>query len=762
MASKALTLIAALALALPAAPAGPQWKEQAVEAVHSGQLARAQDILASVADDQKRPHAAEIDSINEIVARIRAEFCLTDAEGKSQILALAPHATDSLIEEWIKLRWIETMTIDGERRWFKRAARNFTLLNSDDFGQRNDSTRTQEYSRLEKYCQEILSKEPDQNGARLWHKASVTFSLDVEADAVPQGEMIRVWLPFPIETQRQRNVTLISASHPATPSRGSVHNTLFLTDTARAGRPTHFEISYSYEVAAQYFNPDSIEARLKPYRTDDPAYQRYTRSEYPNIVIDSTITRLARQIVGTEKSPVRQASMIYDWIVSNLPWASARDYSAIPQIPQYVLQEGHGDCGQVTLLNIALLRSLGIPARWESGWMLHPGAVNLHDWGEVYFEGTGWVPCDVSMGRTTRGRDLADYYKTGTDIYRMAANRGVNGNLFPPKQYLRCDQVDSQLGEVEWRGGNVPASKWNAKLTLNALTPIDKLPQQPWALVKLSVASMRAQPRHAAEMATQAVMGTPLMLLEKEDGWYLAQTPEGYTSYVPANALTLLSDTQMARWRQAERHIVTAYSSRLAQEPGGDETVSDLVLGNILEYQSECGDWVKLATPDGRAGYAPRADVATIEQWAEQDFNPGLIEATARRMTGSPYLWGGTSTKATDCSGLVKICYYANGIILRRDASQQAQNGLRLASDQWRQARRGDLLFFGSKTGRVTHVGIYLADGYYIHCSGQVKINSLDPASDLYLSTPFLSISRIDGQTGTNGVTAAKNHPWYF
>ena len=76
--------------------------------------------------------------------------------------------------------------------------------------------------------------------------------------------------------------------------------------------------------------------------------------------------------------------------------------------------------------------------------------------------------------------------------------------------------------------------------------------------------------------------------------------------------------------------------------------------------------------------------------------------------------------------------------------------------------RTGDLLFFGTRSGRVTHVAIYLDNGKYIHCSGRVKINSVDPEADDYLSTPFLSISRIDGQIGTKGITTVREHPWYF
>ena len=114
-----------------------------------------------------------------------------------------------------------------------------------------------------------------------------------------------------------------------------------------------------------------------------------------------------------------------------------------------------------------MLRSVGIPARWESGWMLHPGREGMHDWCEVYYEGVGWVPCDVSMGRTVKGEDLKDYYKFGTDVYRLATNECTNGILNPEKKYLRTETVDFQEGEVEWRNGNIPHSKWTSRLVVD-------------------------------------------------------------------------------------------------------------------------------------------------------------------------------------------------------------------------------------------------------------------------------------------------------
>ena len=281
-----------------------------------------------------------------------------------------------------------------------------------------------------------------------------------------------------------------------------------------------------------------------------------------------------------------------------------------------------------------------------------------------------------------------------------------------------------------------------------------------WALVKLAVASLRTEPKHSAEMATQGTMGMPLRVIERCGDWLRVQMPDKYISYVPESSIALCDSKSLEGWRDSKRYIVTAYGCELLAMPDSDVVVSDLVLGCILRYISDRDGWVCLLTPDGRMGWVEKKYVAEFSRWAQQPQDVDLIEKTARRMLGSGYLWGGTSTKVTDCSGLMKVCYFANAIILQRDASQQALTGVKVAD--WHQAERGDLLFFGnSKTGRVTHVGMYLADGMYIHCSGQVKINSLDPEAHNYLYSP-LSISRILDNVGSTGITPVKYHPWYF
>ena len=297
------------------------------------------------------------------------------------------------------------------------------------------------------------------------------------------------------------------------------------------------------------------------------------------------------------------------------------------------------------------------------------------------------------------------------------------------------------------------------------------MPYDQWAQVRISAASLRTAGRHSAEMATQAVMGTPVRVLHKDSEWWRVQTPDGYIAWVPSSSVVAKTPEQMTAWRGAKRFIVTSpYQTRAYTSPtakGLRDVVTDLVNGCIVtvpgnEVHVEHGR-VGIELPDGRTAFANVDDLTPIETWAAQNFDPDRILDIAYSMEGTPYLWGGTSTKALDCSGLAKVSYYANGLILMRDASQQALTGKRIEAANWRSCRPGDLLFFGNaRTGKVTHVAIYDHDGNYVHSSGRVKRNSVDPESESYLTTPFLHAVRIAGNEETPGITRARNHPWYF
>ncbi len=288
-----------------------------------------------------------------------------------------------------------------------------------------------------------------------------------------------------------------------------------------------------------------------------------------------------------------------------------------------------------------------------------------------------------------------------------------------------------------------------------------------WALPRISVAHIRVKPGHSSELSSQVVMGTPIKILEKVGDWYHIETPEGYQGYTIGNSLVLKSFDEMNIWRDSERVVVSSiyqtYVYKSPKKTNVRDVITDVVNGVILNGVKSSEEYSRVELPDGTIGYILSNNITPINEWAQQSFNSELILDIAYSMHGLPYLWGGTSTKSLDCSGLAKVCYYANGIILRRDAYQQAETGIKICAESWKQLKAGDLLFFGNPdTKRVTHVAIYNKNGLYIHASGRVKVNSIDPDSGLYLSTPFFHASRINGAVGSDGIIQAINHSWYF
>lgn len=303
--------------------------------------------------------------------------------------------------------------------------------------------------------------------------------------------------------------------------------------------------------------------------------------------------------------------------------------------------------------------------------------------------------------------------------------------------------------------------------------PDAKLGDQTWGLITLSVANMRYRPAHSAEMATQALMGTPLQILQEENGWCLVRTPDRYISWTESAGIAPMNKQQHQNWKTNPRIIFIEDNGLILSHPNAhSEPVSDIVMGGILsamKNDENTGDYIGVNLPDGRKGYLPVIQVRILSDWLRaESTGPEYLTTLARRFMGRPYLWGGTSTKGFDCSGFTKTLYFMNGWVLSRDASQQVYQGSEVSlKEDWRNLQPGDLLFFGRKaTGdkpeRATHVGMYEGESLFIHCSGMVKINSLDsirPDFKKYYSENLLHVKRI--LNADSQPVRIKDHPWY-
>lgn len=317
-------------------------------------------------------------------------------------------------------------------------------------------------------------------------------------------------------------------------------------------------------------------------------------------------------------------------------------------------------------------------------------------------------------------------------------------------------------------------------LNENQIDLIDSLNQLPdpglngynWALINVSVANLRSQPGHSKEMATQAILGTPVKVLEQEGEWYRIQTPDKYLAWAESASLHLMTEIDLLNWKQSDRVIfMNDYGVIRSTKENDSPAVSDIVLGAILETANSSGKFIEVVLPNKRTGYLAKNELIDFSSWIKG------IEPDAEKfidlgynMLGRPYLWGGTSTKGIDCSGFVKTLYFSGGLILNRDASQQVNQGdLVDTDDGFDQLEPGDLLFFGrkktdSKKERITHVGMYVNNGTYIHSSGMVKLNSFNAKSEIYskyLEDIFVRAKRIIASETNHYPVSVSSHPWY-
>lgn len=291
-----------------------------------------------------------------------------------------------------------------------------------------------------------------------------------------------------------------------------------------------------------------------------------------------------------------------------------------------------------------------------------------------------------------------------------------------------------------------------------------------FGLVTLSVINLRKEPDHASELVSQSILGTPLKVLKNSNGWMLVQTPDNYVAWTESASVRPMSEKEMSEWKKQPKVIYLENTGWIYKDISDKNAVTgDVVGGSILARTGEINGYISVVLPDGREGFVEKQKTADFDTWKKNcQCTQTSVCSVAITFMGLPYLWGGTSPKAVDCSGFVQSVFFRNGYILQRDASLQALHGTTVdLKDDYINLQKGDLLFFGStKDGRmhVTHVGLYLGGKEYINAAGRVMINSLDPASPEFVDyrlQSLLEAKRIIGVENDKGIVSVSSHPWY-
>jgi len=272
-------------------------------------------------------------------------------------------------------------------------------------------------------------------------------------------------------------------------------------------------------------------------------------------------------------------------------------------------------------------------------------------------------------------------------------------------------------------------------------------------VVVVPVANMYSHPSEKADVVSQAIYGTSVALLAARGEWSRIQTPDHYRGWVPSRHLRILltgdgyatsGPTVQVQSLFANiyydpdvtthKPIVTVpFETKLEVVP---EETSDTKKKTAKKKIVPEG-WLQVRLPVLSTGWIQASDVVSDPKPLSI---PESIEL-AKRFLGLPYLWGGGSSFGFDCSGFTQMLVRARGTTMPRDADQQAAwKGV--TAIERKDLEAGDLLFFGSSPKEITHTGMYIGDGQFIH--------------DTTHGHPVVQISRLEDQPWTQLLVACR------
>jgi len=266
-----------------------------------------------------------------------------------------------------------------------------------------------------------------------------------------------------------------------------------------------------------------------------------------------------------------------------------------------------------------------------------------------------------------------------------------------------------------------------------------------WVVIA-PVATLHSKSSPEAPVVSQAIYATPVERIDTSGGWVRVRTPDGYEGWVADVDLldrgTPYATTGRVVW-------VDDLFANLYREPDitAHEPLLTVPYGTRLAVAAEPDEeerrWIELRLPDEQRAWVQRGDV----RFDSAAVSASEAVALARRFVGLPYLWGGTSTFGYDCSGFTQMLCRRRGFLIPRDAAPQARwDGMQVIERS--DLEPGDLVFFGESAEKITHTGMYIGNGEFIHATAYRRpVVQVSRLGDPHWSELLVACRRLEKET---------------
>ena len=301
---------------------------------------------------------------------------------------------------------------------------------------------------------------------------------------IPAGaKKARIWLVVPREDRAQTagEIRLTGPGKASIHQGGTYHNRYAYFEVENPGSSLTVAADFTVERREAHTSIDPDRAR--PVSSTGQARFQEDLKANTYVPINDKYQKLAREIVGDEQNPVRQAKKLYDWVLTHVEYW-VKDPAHLKASPNgesdYCLTYKTGNCSDFHSLYSSLSRSLGIPTRMVYGSLFQgentpvPNKASLdgkdvdgsyHCWIQFYAGGAGWVPLDVALANLLPTREQQEWYFGNLDARRVTWSYGRDLILAPKQDGGPVNAMQKVYVEIDGK----PHTAWERKFTYRSV-----------------------------------------------------------------------------------------------------------------------------------------------------------------------------------------------------------------------------------------------------------------------------------------------------